>query len=264
VARARRRLDVEIVERGLAASRERAQALILAGRVRVPGVERPKSGTAVDGTVEIDVDADDGWVSRGALKLLGALDDFGIACDDRVAVDVGSSTGGFTEVLLSRGARRVYAFDSGTAQMHQRLRTDPRVVLREKTNARRLSGDDLNETPDLVAMDVSFISVLKILPALLPLVAPRSDFVVLVKPQFEAGRKDVGPGGLVKDPSVHERVLLGVRDAAGTMGLRLLGASASRVAGPDMNREFFFHWTNDAARAPSGGPDLQTLARSPA
>lgn len=258
MARSRRRLDVEIVERGLAPSRERAQALILAGRVRVAGVDRPKSGTAVGESSGIEVESDDGWVSRGALKLLGALDDFGLPCDGRVAADIGSSTGGFTEVLLSRGARRVYAFDSGTAQMHQRLRTDPRVVLREKTNARRLTRADLPESPDLVAMDVSFISILKILPALIPLVASRTDFVVLVKPQFEAGRADVGPGGLVRDRKVHDRVLHGVRDSAAQLGLHLIAATASRVQGADMNREFFLHWTN--APAAARAVDLRALA----
>ena len=214
----RRRLDLEIVRRGLAPSRERAQALILAGRVRVLAVERPKAGAQVTEETAIEVDGEEAWVSRGALKLLGALDAFKVSCEGRVCADIGSSTGGFTEVLLARGASRVYAFDSGVGQLHERLRQDPRVILSERTNARHLMPDSLPEKPTLATMDVSFISILKILPALVGLLAEGADVVSLVKPQFEAGRADVGSGGIVRDPAVHTRVMLSVVSGAEALG----------------------------------------------
>lgn len=237
----RRRLDLEIVRRGLAPSRERAQALILAGRVRVASVVRPKAGAQVHAETEIDVDGEEAWVSRGALKLLGALDSFGVSCEGRVCTDIGSSTGGFTEVLLSRGASRVHAFDSGVGQLHERLRQDPRVILRERTNARHLTADDLPEEPSLATMDVSFISVLKILPALAGFLAEGADVVSLVKPQFEAGRAEVGSGGVVRDPGVHERVMLGVAEGAEALGFRVIAVCRSAIDGVAGNREFFLH-----------------------
>jgi len=206
----RRRLDVEIVRRALAPSRERAQALILAGRVRVAGLERPKPGAQVTAETPLEVDAEETWVSRGALKLIGALDGFGVSCEGKVCADIGSSTGGFTEVLLARGALRVHAFDSGVGQLHERLRQDPRVILNERTNARHLTTAELPERVALVTMDVSFISILKIVPALAALIEPGGEIVSLVKPQFEAGRADVASGGIVRDPSVHRRVMLSV------------------------------------------------------
>ena len=247
----RRRLDLEIVRRGLAPSRERAQALILAGRVRVGTVERPKAGGQVTQETEIDVDGEEAWVSRGALKLLGALDSFGIVCAGRVAVDIGSSTGGFTEVLLSRGAARVYAFDSGVGQLHERLRQDPRVILSERTNARHLSGDSIPERPTLATMDVSFISVLKILPALRGLLAEGADIVTLVKPQFEAGRAEVGSGGIVRDPAVHTRVMLSVAEGASAVGFRVRAVCRSRIDGVGGNREFFMHLVVPGDASPS-------------
>lgn len=254
------RLDVEIARRGLAASRERAHALILAGRVQVPGVQSVKPGTAVTEDAVIHVQGDDGWVSRGALKLIGALDLMGIACEGKIAADIGSSTGGFTEVLLSRGARVVYAFDSGRGQLHERLRQDPRVISRERTNARYLSENDFGEPPELVVMDVSFISVLKVLPALIPLSAERADFLVLVKPQFEAGRSEVGRGGIVKDPDVHRAVLEKVNVGALQLNLRLRGSCVSSILGADGNREFFIHWTR-ATDVPSRSVDFNALTR---
>ena len=167
-------------------------------------------------------------MGRGALKLAGALDAFAIDPAGRVAVDVGASTGGFTETLLERGAARVYAVDVGRGQLHERLRADPRVVVRERTNARTLSGADVPEPCPLAVMDVSFISVRKILPALLGILAPGADVVVLVKPQFEVGRREVGRGGIVKDPALHLRVLRDVARAAAGHGLRRARRRARR------------------------------------
>jgi 23S rRNA (cytidine1920-2'-O)/16S rRNA (cytidine1409-2'-O)-methyltransferase len=248
----RRRLDLEIVRRGLAPSRERAQALILAGRVRVAQVERPKAGLPVSEETGIEVDAEEAWVSRGALKLIGALDAFRIGCEGRIAADIGSSTGGFTEVLLARGAARVYAFDSGVGQLHERLRQDPRVILSERTNARHLHEDALPERPTLATMDVSFISILKILPALARILAPGADLVSLVKPQFEAGRAEVGSGGIVRDPAVHTRVMIGVCEKAEALGFRVVAVSRSAIDGSGGNREFFLH-----AKGAPGPRDLR-------
>ena len=245
----RRRLDLEIVRRGLAPSRERAQALIIAGRVRLATGGRPKAGAQVTEETEIHVDGEEAWVSRGALKLLGALDSFKVTCEGRVCMDIGSSTGGFTEVLLSRGAARVYAFDSGVGQLHERLRQDPRVILSERTNARHLTPDAIPEQPTLLTMDVSFISVLKILPALKGLLAETAEVVCLVKPQFEAGRAEVGSGGIVRDPAVHTRVMLGVARGLEDLGFRLVAACRSKIDGVSGNREFFLH-----AVIPGGRP----------
>lgn len=245
----RRRLDLEIVRRGLAPSRERAQALILAGRVRVAAVERPKPGAQVTEETAIDVDGEEAWVSRGALKLIGALDAFKVNCEGRVCVDIGSSTGGFTEVLLARGASRVYAFDSGVGQLHERLRQDPRVILSERTNARHLAPDSLPEKATLATMDVSFISILKILPALAGLLSEGADLVSLVKPQFEAGRAEVGSGGIVRDPAVHTRVMLGVVKGVEDLGFDIRAVCRSKIDGASGNREFFLH----ASLPPRGG-----------
>ena len=244
----RRRLDLEIVRRGLSPSRERAQALILAGRVRVALVERPKAGAQVTEETVIDVDGEEAWVSRGALKLLGALDAFGVSCEGRICMDVGSSTGGFTEVLLSRGAARVYAFDSGVGQLHERLRQDPRVILSERTNARHLTPEAIPERPELATMDVSFISILKILPALSGLLAEGASLVSLVKPQFEASRGDVGSGGIVRDEAVHTRVMLGVCQEAEALGFRVRAVCRSSLDGVGGNREFFLHAITPAGR----------------
>lgn len=237
----RRRLDLEIVRRGLAPSRERAQALILAGRVRVALVERAKAGTQVTEETELEVDGEEAWVSRGALKLIGALDAFRVDPEGRVCADIGSSTGGFTEVLLSRGAARVYAIDSGVGQLHERLRQDPRVLLSERTNARHLKAGALPEKPSLASMDVSFISVLKILPALKECLEAGADLICLVKPQFEAGRAEVGSGGIVRDPAVHTRVMLRVAEGVSALGFSIVAACRSGLDGAGGNREFFLH-----------------------
>ena len=239
------RLDAAVVARGLAASRERARALILAGLVRVDGVVVSKAGTPVkpDAAVTLD-ERDHPYVGRGGVKLAHALDTFGIAVEDRLALDVGASTGGFTDVMLRRGARRVVALDVGHGQLDWKLRTDPRVVVLEKINARTLTPEQLPEDArrfDLVTMDVSFISVRQVLPALVPVLAPGADLVVLVKPQFEAGREEVGKGGLVRDAAVQARTVEDVTAAANALGLTRVAAVESPITGTEGNREFFLH-----------------------
>jgi 23S rRNA (cytidine1920-2'-O)/16S rRNA (cytidine1409-2'-O)-methyltransferase len=237
----KQRLDVALVERGLAETREKAKALVMAGRVKVDGEPGAKPGTPVPPEAQLEVQPGPAHVGRGALKLAGALDAFSVAVGDRVAVDVGSSTGGFTEVLLARGATRVYAVDVGHNQLHEKLRADPRVVVREGVNARELGAADVPEPCGLAVMDVSFISVTKILPALRGVLEPQADVVVLVKPQFEVGRGQVGRGGIVRDAALHKGAMQGVADAARTLGYAVLGAAPSPVTGAEGNREFFLH-----------------------
>ena len=239
------RLDAAVVARGLAASRERARALILAGDVRVNGTVVSKAGAPVDSTAEITlIEPDHPYVGRGGVKLAHALDVFALDVRDRLALDVGASTGGFTDVLLRRGARRVVALDVGHGQIDWRLRTDPRVVVLERVNARLLTPDQLPEdarTFGIVTMDLSFISVRQVLPAILPLLGGGGDLVVLVKPQFEAGRDEVGKGGLVRDPAVHARVVEDVSAAADALGLTRIAMTESPNTGTEGYREFFLH-----------------------
>jgi 23S rRNA (cytidine1920-2'-O)/16S rRNA (cytidine1409-2'-O)-methyltransferase len=228
-------VDVLLVERGLAETRAQAQALVLAGRV--PGFAKP--GDQADDGVELAVDLPPPYVSRGGHKLANALDVLGVDPAGRDCVDVGASTGGFTDVLLQRGARRVIALDVGYGQLHERLRADPRVTVMERTNAREL--ESLPFAPSLVTCDVSFISVRKALPPVLRLAEPAWEAVVLVKPQFEAGRADVGRGGVVRDPAVHRRVLREVAEAALAWGPETAGVVDSGLPGPKGNREFFLY-----------------------
>jgi 23S rRNA (cytidine1920-2'-O)/16S rRNA (cytidine1409-2'-O)-methyltransferase len=235
----RLRLDRLLVERGLAESRTRAEALVLARRVTVKGIASPKPGTPVRVDAEIAVsDPEHPWVSRGGVKLAAALDQFGIDPSGWVCLDVGASTGGFTDVLLARGAKRVYAVDVGYGQLHAKLRGDPRVVLREKVNARFLSRTEIPEAVELLVADVSFISLTLILPAVVPLLAPSAEAVLLVKPQFESARGEVGRGGVVRDEAVRARAVARVVSAAEKLGLRTLGTMASPIAGADGNEEF--------------------------
>lgn len=242
---ARLRLDTLLVARGLAASRERARALVLAGHVRVNGQVAWKAGTLVADEDEVQVaTADHPYVGRGGLKLAHGLDVFGIDCHDALALDVGASTGGFTDVLLRRGARRVVALDVGHNQLDWRLRSDPRVVVREGVNARSLRPADLPEDArrfDLATIDVSFISLRLVLPALPALLKPGAHVVALVKPQFEAGREEVGKGGIVRDPSVHARVVDEVARAAASLGFDVPGRCDSPITGGEGNREFLLH-----------------------
>lgn len=235
------RLDVLLVERGLAASRERAQALLLAGQVRVNGAPVTKSGTqvATDAHVEVVGEALR-YASRGGLKLEGALEDFGVSPEGKSCLDVGSSNGGFTDCLLQHGARKVYAVDVTIDQLDWKLRQDPRVVT-VKRNARYLLPEDIGETVDVIAVDVSFISVTKILPALVPLASANADFLILIKPQFELEKRDVGKGGIVRDPALHRKAIEGVTGAAARAGLGVLGVGPSHITGAEGNQEFFLH-----------------------
>jgi 23S rRNA (cytidine1920-2'-O)/16S rRNA (cytidine1409-2'-O)-methyltransferase len=234
----KKRLDVLLVERGLAASRTQAQALVLAGLV--PGYDKPGHQVAED--AELTVEAPPPYVSRGGEKLANALEQLHVELDGRDAIDVGASTGGFTDYLLQHGVRRVIAVDVGYGQLHPKLRDDPRVTVLERTNARDLA--ELPFPPDLLVADVSFISVTVALPPVLRLLAPGWDAIVLVKPQFEAGKAEVGKGGVVRDADVHRRVLRRVVDAALEWGGTTVGVVDSRLPGPKGNREFFVHLIN--------------------
>jgi 23S rRNA (cytidine1920-2'-O)/16S rRNA (cytidine1409-2'-O)-methyltransferase len=244
----KKRLDVLLVERGLAESRSQAQALVVAGLV--PGFDKP--GTQVDEDAQLTLERGPRFVSRGGEKLAHALDELGLDVRGRDAIDVGASTGGFTDVLLQRGAKRVIALDVGYGQLHPRLREDERVTVLERTNVRELR--ELPFDPDLVVADVSFISVRTALPPALALARPDWEALVLVKPQFEAGREDVGRGGVVRDPDVHRRVLRAVAEAALEWGAETLAVVDSGLPGPKGNREFFLHLAR--REQPERAPDL--------
>jgi 23S rRNA (cytidine1920-2'-O)/16S rRNA (cytidine1409-2'-O)-methyltransferase len=235
------RLDQLVVERGLAPSRERARALILAGQVLVAGQAVSKAGTAVDDTAAVELlERDHPYVGRGGLKLAHALDTFAVPVTGRECLDIGASTGGFTDVLLQRGAARVIALDVGHGQIDWTLRNDPRVLVIEKFNARRLTLADLPGLVDLVVIDVSFISLRQIFPVIPPLLRPAADVIALVKPQFEAGRAEVGKG-VIHDSAVHARVLEEVSAAAAAIGLRPAGSTPSPITGQKGNVEFLLH-----------------------
>jgi 23S rRNA (cytidine1920-2'-O)/16S rRNA (cytidine1409-2'-O)-methyltransferase len=229
-----------LIERGLAESRQKAQALILAGRVRVDAVPAAKAGAQVPVNATIKVEGGPAYASRAGLKLAGALEDFGVDPAGRVALDVGCSTGGFTDCLLQRGARCVYAVDVTISQLDWKLRQDSRIIPIEK-NARYLTPADISEPAQLITVDLSFISLTKVLPTVVPLAAPGADFLLLVKPQFELDRSDVGRGGIVRDPALHRRAIERVRAAAEAAGLVVLGDRPSRLPGAEGNQEFFLH-----------------------
>jgi len=240
------RLDVLMVERGLAPSRERARALILARQVSVDGQVVDKAGAPVDETASLELAVPDHpYVGRGGIKLAHALDAFGVNVAGRSALDIGASTGGFTDVLLQRGAARVIALDVGHGQLDWKLRNDPRVVVREGVNARNLEPDDVPDTVDLVTIDVAFISLGHIFPALPRVLNHGADIVALVKPQFEAGREEVGKGGLVTDPAVHDAVVARVTEKAAAAGFTRRGFTPSPITGATGNREFFLHLRYD-------------------
>ena len=244
------RLDALVVERGLAPTRARARALVLAGQVRVDGATVSKAGTAVPDDANVALAAaDHPYVSRGGVKLAHALDALGVVVAGRTALDVGASTGGFTDVLLRRGAARVAALDVGRGQLAWKLRQDPRVTVIEGVNARGLDRTSLPPAfhpVDVVTVDVSFISLRLVLAPLPPLLRPDGDVVALVKPQFEAGRAEVGRRGVVTDAAVHRRVVDEVRSAADRIGLRPVAEAPSPIAGAEGNREFFVHLRNGA------------------
>jgi 23S rRNA (cytidine1920-2'-O)/16S rRNA (cytidine1409-2'-O)-methyltransferase len=242
----KKRLDIMLVERGLAESRQKAQALILAGVVSVEGERRDKAGAAIPATARIEV-ADSGhrYASRAGTKLEGALRDFEVSVADKICLDIGASTGGFSDCLLQHGAKRVFAVDVTASQMAWKLQTDPRVVQIEK-NARTLQPEDLADLAELAVVDVSFISVAKILPAVVACVRAAAEFLILVKPQFELDRGDIGKGGIVRDPALHERAVERVRTAAIAAGLRVVGTVPSQLPGAEGNLEFFLYARRDA------------------
>ncbi len=236
----KRRLDQLLVDRGLVESRAKAQALVMAGLVYSCERKLEKSGQQVQPDIALEVRGQDHpWVSRGGLKLAHGLEAFGIDAADKTAIDVGASTGGFTDVLLANGAAKVYAVDVGHGQLAWKLRTDPRVVVLEKTNARHLGEAEIPEPVDLVVCDASFIGLRTVLPAALARTKPAAHLVALIKPQFEAGPENVGKGGVVRDPAVHEKVCSEIRDwLAALPGWRVLGISESPITGPEGNKEF--------------------------
>jgi 23S rRNA (cytidine1920-2'-O)/16S rRNA (cytidine1409-2'-O)-methyltransferase len=236
------RLDLAVLEQGLASSRERARALILAGKVLVGDRVVDKAGALVAADSRITLrTAEHPYVGRGGVKLQGALETFGVTVGGRICLDLGASTGGFTDCLLRHGAALVYAVDVGRGQLDAALRADPRVVVMERTHARALTPADFQERPELVTVDLSFISFTKILPVLPPLLAGSGEILALIKPQFEVGKGEVGKGGVVRDPEQHRRVIATVGRLAVEMGLRILGAAPSCLLGPKGNREFFIH-----------------------
>jgi 23S rRNA (cytidine1920-2'-O)/16S rRNA (cytidine1409-2'-O)-methyltransferase len=234
------RLDVLLVERGLAATREKARALILAGNVLVDGQRADKPGHTFPAACPIELVKGLPYVSRGGKKLEAALDAFHIEVRDRTCLDIGASTGGFTDCLLQRGARRVYAVDVGAGQLDWRLRNDPRVAVREGINARYLNLEHIGELVDLAVCDVSFISVTLILSPMLALLRPDGEMVILVKPQFEVGRGKVGKGGIVRDPALHTEVCERVREVVVGMGLTA-SLMESPVLGAEGNKEFLLY-----------------------
>jgi len=235
----RARLDIEMARRGLADSREAAQRLIMAGRVRVNSRPADKADLRVSPDTEIEiVGSDPEYASRGAYKLIGALDRFSIEVAGRHALDVGASTGGFTDVLLKRGAAQVIALDVGYGQLAERLRTDSRVTVMDRTNIRLVRPGDLPYQPDLVTIDTSFISLRIVLPAVVALLAPKADIVALVKPQFEVGKGKVGKGGIVRDEALRREALEGILDFARSAGFEIIGSMDSPIEGAKGNREF--------------------------
>ncbi|PAX06619.1 TlyA family RNA methyltransferase [Sphingomonas lenta] len=236
---AKRRADQMLVDRGLAESRTRAQALIMAGLVFAGDRKVDKPGQALGDDAALTVKGrDHPYVSRGGIKLAHGLDHFGWEVGHAVAIDVGSSTGGFTDVLLQRGASRVYAVDSGTNQLAWSLRQDLRVVVHERTSARLLTAEHVPEPVDLIVCDASFISLPKVLERPLSFAGPGARLLALIKPQFEAGREEVGKGGVVRDPAVHERVCREVADWVETRGWEVAGVTPSPITGPEGNVEF--------------------------
>ncbi len=235
------RVDVLVVERGLAPSRERAQALLLAGQVRVNGAPMTKAGTQVAADARIEVVGETlRYASRGGLKLEGALADFDATPEGTVCLDVGSSTGGFTDCLLQHGASKVYAVDVTIDQLDWKLRKDSRVITVER-NARYLAPKDIAEHASFVTMDVSFISVDKVLPAVVPLAVAGAEFLILIKPQFELEKREVGKGGIVRDAALHQKAIDRVTAAAAQAGLEIIGVQPSRLPGTEGNQEFFLH-----------------------
>jgi 23S rRNA (cytidine1920-2'-O)/16S rRNA (cytidine1409-2'-O)-methyltransferase len=260
VTGSKRRLDTLLAERGLFDSRSRAAAAVIAGDVRVEGRPAEKPGQLVSDTAAVAVAEQPRYVSRAGIKLENALDAFGVDADGRRALDVGAATGGFTDCLLQRGAAEVIALDVAYGELHWRVRNDPRVTVMERRNARSLDPGELPYAPDLIVADVSFISLTKVLPAVLSAAAPRFDSLALVKPQFEAGRERVGKGGVVRSADDRRAALVAVGEHALTrLGVAVLGYASSGLPGPAGNRESFI-WLGEAGRR-GAAEDLVAAAR---
>lgn len=261
----RRRLDAELVRRGLSRSRDQASELIAAGAVKVAGVVATKVATQVDDSISIVVDesAADPWVSRGAHKLIGALDAFGVPVAGRCALDAGISTGGFTQVLLSRGVSHVVGVDVGYGQVAWAVRNDPRVTVMERTNIRSITISELPYKPELIVADLSFISLTVVLPALVGIARPDTDMLVMVKPQFEVGKDQVGTGGVVRDPFLRAEAVMSVATSAWEWGWGTAGVVASPLPGPQGNVEYFL-WLRKDAVEPSQDRITQAVQEGPA
>ncbi|MGE2728945.1 TlyA family RNA methyltransferase [Mycolicibacterium vaccae] len=252
----RARVDAELVRRGLARSRQQAAELIDAGRVSIDGMPAVKPATAISVDAHLTVEAGEStWVSRGAHKLIGALDAFAVSVEGRRCLDAGASTGGFTEVLLHRDAREVVAVDVGYGQLAWSLRSDSRVTVMERTNVRELTSDAIGGPVDVVVADLSFISLSTVLPALTACASPTADIVPMVKPQFEVGRERVGAGGVVSDPALRIDAVRTVAHRADALGWHTVAVTASPLPGPAGNVEYFLHLRADTAAALTG-PDL--------
>ncbi|MCI9137741.1 MAG: TlyA family RNA methyltransferase [Lachnospiraceae bacterium] len=236
------RLDVLLVQRGLASSREKAKAMIMEGNIFVAGQREDKAGTFFDDKAEIEVRGNTlKYVSRGGLKLEKAMKSFGISLTDKICMDIGASTGGFTDCMLQNGAEKVYAVDVGYGQFAWKLRQDSRVVCMEKTNIRYVTPEDIADVLDFASVDVSFISLTKVLPAAKELLREQGEIVCLIKPQFEAGREKVGKKGVVRDPKVHQEVIDKVVDFSGSIGFAIRHLDFSPIKGPEGNIEYLIH-----------------------
>ena len=254
----KQRLDQLVFERGLTESRERARTSIMSGVVYVNGQKADKPGMAVDPEAEIELRGDAlPFVSRGGYKLDKALKVFPVDPVGKNCIDCGASTGGFTDVLLQHGAAKVYSVDVGYGQLAWKLRNDPRVVNLERTNLRYVNREQIPEPLDLAVMDVSFISIRLVLPAVQKLLKPDADYICLIKPQFEAGREEVGKKGVVRDPAVHERVVNGILEFAPTLGFTVMGLDYSPIKGPEGNIEYICHLKNGIYDA--AAPDVSAI-----
>lgn len=254
------RIDVRLVEEGHFATREKAKAAVMAGLVRVNGEVLDKPGTKIKETDLLEVKgALHPYVSRGGLKLEKAIREFGVSFKDQIVVDIGASTGGFTDCALQNGAAKVYAIDVGYGQLAWSLRQDPRVVVMERTNFRHIQSEQLQELVQIAVMDVSFISIRLLLPVLQRILIPHGHILTLIKPQFEAGREHVGKNGIIRDPKVHTYVLSRVCKTALSIGLRIEDLSFSPITGGDGNLEFLLHARTPAGPTPSVDPENLTL-----
>lgn len=245
----KKRLDVLLVEQGLADSREKAKAIIMSGIVYVDNNKEDKAGTTFEETARIEVRGNTlKYVSRGGLKLEKVMNNFGVTLEGKVCMDVGASTGGFTDCMLQNGAVKVYSVDVGHGQLAWKLRNDERVVCMEKTNIRYVTPDDIDDVIEFASIDVSFISLTKVLPAVRELMTPGGEIVCLIKPQFEAGREKVGKKGVVRELSTHIEVVQMIVDYARANGFRTLHLSYSPIKGPEGNIEYLLHITKDESR----------------